>query len=483
MPLTEPVGGERNGRSRLRAPHRFAASTALGLLAGVGAILGCDTEPETATEPTGPRPNFVLVVGDTLRADRTYGDDRRPNITPNLDALRENGAYFRNAQTTSSWTLPATASIFVSQLPSWHGASRWGSLLGEELATLPELLRENGYRTGGWSANRLITRERGFRQGFDEFQLLYNPNWKFGMPPESPHAFAAASDLADAAITWLDAVPDGTSKTPFFIYLHAMEPHTPFLCPPDAGVECEKAARALNRRIINSTAWAFSEEQQKLINNFYDSDVRVLDAVLGQVRDALDERSLLENTWFVFSSDHGEMLGEHDLYVHGKALYEETVRVPLMIRPPAGSSRVVEDLVSVIDIAPTILDAARIPQPDSFRGRSLLPALRGDPLPAQPIVSELIPVHDKPEKSQRHLVTIRNGDEKLVMRVDGEVVRFDLASDPKEQSPQPAQRSEIEARLAEAGVEMRHFEFEHGDAPELTPEMREHLRGLGYLHE
>jgi arylsulfatase A-like enzyme len=467
--------------SRTRVPRRSVFAATLGLV--VGALLAAACTPETVPEPVGPPPNIVLVVADTLRADRVDGENRRPRLTPNLDALREDGAYFRNAHTTSSWTLPATVSIFVSQLPSWHGVSRWGSILGDELETLPELLRAGGYRTGGWSANRLITRERGFRQGFDEFRLLLNPNWKFGMPPESPHAFAAAADLATAAITWLDEVPAGESPTPFFIYLHFMEPHTPFLCPAESGVDCEKAARALNRRVISSKAWDFSENQQGLIDSFYDSDVRVMDDVLGQLRDALEERGLLSNTWILFTADHGEMLGEHGLYVHGQALFEETVQVPLLIRPPDGRALVIDAPVSVVDVAPTILAAARIPQPESFRGHSLLPVIEGESMAVRPIVTELLPVHGQPDQWQRHLVAVQQGSLKLVLGVDGEVLRFDLASDPDENSPRPAERSELEALLSEADVEIRHFEVEAGITPEITPEMREHLRGLGYLHE
>jgi len=476
-----------------RTRHRRLA-VALAALCTAIAALGCSESDRTetpgvaATPPAGgaaepsPRPNFVVIVADTLRADRIDGDERRAGITPHLDALRGRGTYFANALSTSSWTLPATVSIFTSQLPSRHGAWRWTSRIDDGLQLVSELFQRAGWRTGGWSANRLIERQRGFRRGFDEFELLFHPDWKPGMPPDSPYAFALAPDLNERALEWLDRSAQTRPDAPFFLYLHLMEPHTPLLCPPDVGPECGKATRQLNRNLLNSV-WLMTAESRELIEKFYDSDVRSLDAAIGALVDALSERGLLENTWIVFTADHGEMLSEHGLYLHGRALYEETVHVPLLIVPPAGRGRRVDAPVSLIDIAPTLLDIAGIETPPEFDGHSLLTALAGVAPEPRVLVSELRRVTEEGDKRQRHWVAVRKGDEKVLLSIDGTVQRVDLRTDPGEALPRDATRTELEALLAEAGVPLDHDLEGTDDAHELTPEMREHLKGLGYLQE
>jgi arylsulfatase A-like enzyme len=464
------------GSSSLISPQ----SLFIALLVSTAFIAAsCSPEPEPKPEPP-PRPNFVLVVVDTLRADRLHFAGYEKEISPNFDALRAESTYFPNARATSSWTLPSTMSLLVSQVPSQHGITKWSSLVDPEQTTLVELLHDAGYRTGGWTANLLLTEERGFVQGFDSFELVHHPEWHFGIPGNSPHAFASGDDLTSRALAWLEERPLPKDDVPFFLYLHYMEPHTPFLCPPGAGDACRSTAAILNRR-LTSANWDFTATQDSFIEGFYDADVRRMDEALGHLYGQLKERGSLENTWLILTADHGEMLGEHDLYVHGRALYEETLRVPLLFRPPSGRGAVVETPVSLIDVAPTILDLAGIQPPPSFKGRSLRGALRKGPLEDRPLVAELFPVLDEPPPRHRHLLSVTRGTTKLVLGIDGKLERFDLANDPKEETPLPADMAELKALLAEADVAFSHLEASSETTPELSPEMVEQLKGLGYI--
>jgi arylsulfatase A-like enzyme len=456
-----------------------AASALLLIMAAAG--LGCSFESETTPDPARP-PNFVLIVVDTLRADRLDRGGDRKNTLPAFHRLRSESTDFPNARSTSSWTLPATVSLFVSQLPSQHGVTAWGSSMGEEHATFVEALREAGYRTGGWSANHLIREERGFGRGFEVFELVTHPEWKFGMPPQHPHAFALAEHLTSRALAWLDETRAASADDPFFVYLHFMEPHTPYLCPPQGGEACRAVAMTLNRHLV-TTFWDFDDEQASLISGFYDSDIERMDSALDQLYAALAERGLLENTWLILTSDHGEMLGEHDLYVHGNALYEEALRIPLFVRTPRPGNTRSTGPVSLIDIAPTILEAAGIDPPAAFRGRSLGPALKARLLDPQPIVAELLPLRDEASKHYRHVLAVTSGSNKLVLGVDGKLERFDLAADPAERVALAAEMRDLEAYLSQAGVEFRHLEDLSKEVPKPSPEALEDLKALGYVQE
>jgi arylsulfatase A-like enzyme len=475
IPEIGPVSDLIKTRSVAATLRRLLGASAL-LMATASIGVSCWREAEPA-----PPPNFVLIVIDTLRADR-LGFAGHESVMPTFDRLRSESTYFPNALSTSSWTLPATASLFLSQYPSQHGVTAWASHLADEPTTLVEVLRSAGYRTAGWSANRLITEKRGFRRGFDTFELVSHPQWKFGTPSQSPYAFAFAEDLISKALAWLEESSTAEGEDPFFLYLHFMEPHSPYLCPPAAGDECRKAAMNLNRHLAVAM-WNFDGEEASLISGLYNSDLRRMDAALDQLYRALAEGGFLENTWLILTSDHGEMLGEHDLYIHGNALYEETLRVPLIIRPPNPREAIESTPVSLIDIAPTILEAAGIEPPTPFKGRSLYPALEARPLHPRPILGELLPVRDEKNRHYRHLLSVTSGSTKLVLGVDGVLERFDLSEDPGEEVPLPAEMSELEARLSEAGVDFRHLEALGASVPELSPDVIEELRGLGYIHE
>ncbi len=446
-----------------RAPG--SARLSLGL---VLALAGCSTPPP---------PSFVLVVFDTLRADRLHYAGYDARLSPTFDRLRAESVDFAQARSTSSWTLPAAASLFLSQLPSRHGVRHWGAHLPPEPESLAGALRRQGYRTGAWTANHLMTARRGFDRGFETYEVVRNPRWRPGTPPESEHVFASAAELVSRALTWLDSAGDG----PFLIYLHLMENHTPLVCPPDDAA-CAAAVTALNQRIF-AGFWSFTEEEAARVSALYDADVARVDESLGELVRGLDERGRLEDSWLVLTSDHGEMLGEHGLYLHGRALYAETLHVPLLFRPPDGRGSVVDTLVSVTDVAPTILDLAGAETPPSFAGRSLRPALEGRALPERPVVAELFPVNREPDPRQRHLLSVERGDSKLVLRLDGTVERYDRAADPGERAPRPARTGDVRDALAEAGVPFEHLRLLADADLDLSPETLEHLRTLGYLRD
>ena len=440
------------------------------LLLAACLLAGCSAPAPDA------RPNFILIVVDTLRADHLrFAGYPRPDISPALDALRDESVWFEEARATASWTLPSLTSLFVSQIPSQHRVAAWGAALPAEALTLAEVLRGAGYRTGGWSANILIKEDLGLPQGFDEYKVVYNfeawqQEWHGELVPT-----AKAVWVGRAALDWIGSVP-GSGAAPFFAFLHYMEPHTPYRCPEGAAPACTGRSLELNQRLVERE-WNFSQKEQAQIQKLYDSEIRVLDAELKKLFDHLKGERFWNDTWVVLTADHGESLGENDTWLHGRSLEPQEIRVPLLISGPQRTASVVHGPVSMIDVAPTLLDIAGIEAPASFRGRSLVPAFEGASLPDVPVIAELFEGGNEPPRQRLAVV---QGSEKVVEDMDGSLHRFDLRQDPAQMNPLAVDSDHFSRLLGDWAPAISRSREAPADVPPLSPQTREQLRALGY---
>jgi arylsulfatase A-like enzyme len=448
--------------------RRGIASTAAALVAGTAVastLVGCAAEPE-------PRPNFVVVMVDTLRADRmSYAGHSR--ATPHFDALQRRSIWFSNAYASAPWTLPSLASLYTSQICSRHKVVIWGNELPADHMTLAEVLRGAGYRTAAFTSNVLFGQDSGFDQGFDTYEVVLSPA-AVARKPGKPFPNAGASLVTKRAVSWLQQLWSGDPDAPFFLYLHYMEPHTPYRCPAGATGGCAARAAGLNER-LHAEEWEFDEIERATIVRLYDGEVASMDRALGRLLAALEEDHGRENTWVVVTSDHGEQLGERGVYLHGKSLDRREILVPLLVNAPDGRASVIEDPVSLVDVAPTLLDLAGVAAPSSFGGRSLAAALAGGNLEPVPVVSEIFQTTKSPP---RHRLAVVGADEKIVLSPGGEVSRFDLRLDPGEAEPLPAAREDLWRALGPfaGAIDLGSVP----EAPEIDAETRERLRALGY---
>lgn len=442
--------------------RRHAA--AAGLLCSVW-LLGCASGAER-------RPNFVVVLVDTLRGDH-LGFAGGAALTPHVDALRERSVWFQNAYANAPWTLPSLASLFTSRIPSRHRVVVWGRPLPDAQLSLAEVLREAGYATGAFNANILFDAKAGFGQGFDRYQVVWHPDaLQAGASGTFPNA--PASLVTQQAVAWIRSQREARPDAPLFVYLQYMEPHTPYRCPSRAEPGCPDRAQVLNDR-LHAEQWDFEPEDRAQIERLYAAEVDAVDKGLGELFAALDSVGLRDATWLVVTSDHGEQLGKDGVYLHGKSLDREEIRIPLLIHGPGIAPGSVDTPTSLVDLAPTILDAAGIPAPPDFEGRSLLPALRGDALEDLPVIAEIFQTTESPP---RHRLAVMTRVDKLVLDPAGGVVRYDLVSDPREREPRPAVRSELARALGEFE---QYIDFgEAPGAPKLDDETRGRLRALGY---
>jgi choline-sulfatase len=258
-----------------------------------------------------------------------------------------------------------------------------------------------------------------------------------------------------------------------------MEPHTPYLCPPERvrEIRCQRRAKAINAKLFERD-WGFDDTERALVRELYDADVERMDDELGDFLGKLEVTGVLEDTWVILVADHGELLGERGYFLHGKALYEPLLRIPMLFRAPGGVGRVARTPVSLIDAAPTIAALAGVESHDTWQGRSLTRALAGKALANRPVVAELY-MHNTWSK---HRFAIIDGEDKYLLEMSGEVSRFRVAEDPGEDHPVPARTEDLERILASAGLEVDLRDLQPREENELTDEQRGQLEALGYLN-
>lgn len=292
------------------------------------------------------RPNIIMISVDTLRADRLsgYGYDRR--TSPAIDALMSEGLRFDDALTTIPLTGPAFSSIMTSHYPRETGATRNGLPMGSEFPALAEILKRHGYQTGAIVGNWTLKHEiSGMNRGFDQ----YNDNLK------SKRTVVAgeqdARDVTDLALEWIDKLGD---KRPFFEWAHYSDPHAPY--------EMREQFKFIPRRgeKVDSPSYR------------YDTEVAYTDFHIGRLLRGLEARGLKNDALIVFLADHGESLGEHGYFGHGRQLYQQMLRVPLaIIGPGIGRGITCKEGASLLDVMPTILSYLGTPQ-GGLRGVNLI---------------------------------------------------------------------------------------------------------------
>ena len=452
---------------------------ALALLWTAG---GCSDGPkdEYAERPAGgtgspPISLVVLISLDTLRADHLgiYGYDRR--TSPRIDAMARRGVRFLDASSTSTWTLPAHASLLTGRYVDGHGLRDENRGLPGRVITLAASLRKAGWRTGCAVNSFYLSRRFGLQRGF-ELDLWVE---------ESADRIAPSSWITDQALAWIDEA----AEEPLFLFLHYYDIHSDYGALPEHRRLFERPY-AGSRDGTTSQLVSIQEGQATLapadalhLVDLYDASIHQTDAELGRLFDAIEQRGLSERTLLVLTSDHGEEFLEHGGVLHGRSQYQEQLRVPLILVGPGLPANLALDVpVSLVDVAPTLLDLLAVEHPAPLDGESLRPLLGG----ARPVslvdrvlFSESRHGIDDPVETW----AARLGSLKQIRGADGATQIFDLSTDPRELGGRPGADPERARRLSAAlesfrdRVEQRTM----GRSSPLSPEERAHLRALGYL--
>lgn len=424
------------------------------LLAALLPCGGCKKEP---------RPySVLLIVVDALRADAVGSRGAVRSPTPNLDALAQRALVFRRAYSVSSWTHPAVAAILAGRSPTTFqpGAK---SYIAAEHPTLAELLRAHGYRTAAFVANPMMDPELGFGRGFETYRG-YGP-WVSGLAPLENKA--TAGTVADDVLAWLAAQkPD----RPWFAYVHFMDPHWPY--EPSmthlgrfwkGDLPSPEAVSAINTQVRARQAGA---PILALARHLYHASVAEVDEAIGRLLRFLDERGLNSEAVVCVTADHGEEFGEHGGVLHARTLYEEVIRVPLMLAGPGFRPATYDVPVSTQALAPTLAGALGFDS-SVFASSPLNPGSSGS---GQLVRAELFPF----PPSIHHWAVV-DGADKLLRAIDGSLELYDLNNDPSERENRAALEASVVRRL--------HALADHtSPSPprSVDPAQRERMRALGY---
>lgn len=468
---------------RIRLPTRpisAVLATALAVACLAGPPLGCGRSPSASDEPV--RPNVVVVLVDALRADALGAYGASPSRTPVLDRLAERGLVFRRAYSHAPKTVPSVASLFTSTPPWVHrieagpGRETGGlSYLSDRLVLAPEVLDEHGYVTAMITTTGWITPEVNYDQGVDEYLL---------------------TDRADAAV--VEAAQDFVARhadEPFFAYVHLLDLHDYyhadrlFVGPVDEAAQAaiSPGLRALADaspseiyRRLRTEPERFTPADAAFLRAAYDRELEATDALVGRLVAALEAAGVLGRTLVVVTSDHGEQFLEHGLLVHGgNGLYEEVLRVPLLIAGPGVEPGVVEEPTGGIDVFPTVFALAGVEAPEELAGRARTGRAAASGEEPSPVVATSGSAWKLVTGRWSYIVSEKYDREEL----------YDLAADPGERHDLAAERPELVAELRhQLATEIRRgnrhpylTEVEAVERVGMSEDVEETLRSLGYL--
>ena len=458
----------RHHSPRSQTRRSFLKASAAGAVASFAA-------PARAAIPETPsRPNILFLMADQHRADCLGIDGNSAIHTPNLDRLAREGARFRCAYSSTPTCTPARAALLTGMSPWNHGMLGYARVAERYPVEMPQLLRDCGYHTLGigkmhWSPQR---GGHGFEQLIlDEATRVESPDfisdyqaWFASMAPQlnsgatgiGPNSYRAAPYALPEELhptCWTASVAERflagyDGSAPFFMKVSFVRPHSPYDPPKrwkgyyesrDLPSPCEGAWSERNRvrDTDKDTLWRgdLGKEQVRQSRQGYYGSVSFVDEQIGRMLETLERRGMLENTLILYTSDHGDMTGDHHLWRKGYA-YEPSARVPMLIRWPDGMleaerGTVYDSPVELRDILPTFLDAAGTPAPRPIDGRSMLDLIRG----AQDWRTFIDLEHDICYSPDNHWSALTDGKTKYIFHAkDGEEQLFDLSTDPGEQT-------------------------------------------------
>lgn len=464
--------------------------------AGFWAVLGMKgrARPPSGPAGSGTRPNVVLLVVDALRADHVsgYGYDRRTSLA--LDHLMDESVTFVNAFSESNWTIPSVASLVTGVAPSTHRTLSSADRLPEELTTLAEVLEGAGYACGAFLANAIMDIGGGFEQGFQHRYPAPKPFWCFRLRTGIERiwlrvrrrAYFEGTAVLGEAERWIGKNRD----RPFFAYVHLMEPHSPYTPPSPYNTVFDPdydgppvSMPPLELADVDEGFWdwesmqpgsaALPERVRQNMVALYDGEIAYVDSLIERFLKRLRAMGLYDDTLILLTADHGEEFYDHGGWFHGQSLYDELVRVPLVVKLPrqasAGTRR--EEPVSGMDVLPSVLSVLNLAIPPGVQGADVLAA--PDLEKGRPIYPERPPF----------LYSVRQGRWKLVKK-ETELKLFDLEADPRELTNVagrfPEDRERLDALLTARIASLAEGAYEP-ETVDVDAEDREKLKALGYI--
>jgi arylsulfatase A-like enzyme len=426
----------------------------------------------------------VLLSIDSMRHDFLGSAGDPSGLSPVLDRLARDGVLFSEAISTTCWTLPAHMSLLTGQYVESHGVIGDGHALPEEKVTLAEFLASHGYRTAGFVSGPYLHPAYGFAQGFHTYERCVSYGEKVGEKGKIENVIAVnirshmgvtGPRLHEHVMRWLDTVPEGR---PYFLFVHYWDPHydyePPF--PWDRFLDPDYRGKITGHGVLQDPRIhvGMPARDRRRLLDLYRGEIRYTDGWIGKLVERLRERGELDRTLFVVVADHGEEFFEHGRIGHRHNLYQETLRIPMIVRFPGlfEGGKILRRPVSLVDVFPTVCALLGSERPAELQGVDLGAVLRGE-VGRRPLFAQL----------RRNLLAVRVGDWKLHWNRDSdERELYRLPEDPGELFDRSVQRPELADRLEALLREGGYARFAPGATPrpEIDRATEEALRALGY---
>ncbi len=401
--------------------------------------------------------NVLFISVDTLRPDHLTYHGYERETSPVIDKIAYEGITYTNCYSVSGWTLPSMATLLSGRYPRDHGATDFHWAMADDVPTLPSILKDHGYTTSAFVSHVILTPKYGLNRGFDKYDISV-------LDVGYPHNVATAEQLTDLVVADLD-----TLREPFFMWSHYFDPHYLYIWHEEWG------------------DWGTTDLDR------YDQEIAHTDRHIGRVIAALEKKGVMDRTIIVFTSDHGEEFGDHRGQYH-YTLYDEVIRVPLVIWAPFIKPGIDDSVVEQTDLVPTLLGMLDIePAPGlNLPGRNLLDSGEDN----APVFLE----RDRPPKASqrgivhgRHkLVVVEGKDVKklpeksrktstIIKNVKPGIYMFDLVADPREENNIYIETDPRARRLMKALA--LHFSTEKAPVREvkIDESLTRKLRSLGYI--
>ena len=474
------------------------------------------------------QPNILLIVLDAVRQDHlsTYGYDRPTD--PCLSNLSENSYVYENAFANSNWTPTSHAAFFTGLLPSQSGVYGQNLTIPSEHRIVPEYLKEKGYRTFATAAGAHIRSERGFGRGFDQFHETYR------IQPSKDFLRTAIQDpdtLSQLAFSLIKGHDNYThykirrltkwiaaGEDPFFAFVNFKTAHHPYNPPRPYKSQFSDIERPI-AEFVEMVSESLGRQAQSIpnlemdrltnisqnypliaddidptkaeietIEAWYDGAIRYLDDRISQILDFLSSDGYLDDTYVIITADHGEQFGDHGRGKHRYSLYDELLQVPLIIRTPAKEGKQINEMVSLIDLFPTLLSLAGSTDEQSRVAKNLLVDEIGHDYlfaevgrkPTEPVQRDHPSFTD--DELNGPLQSVRSTELKLIRRYDQYCELYDWQSDPDEQTDLSKEHPQSVESLCDVLSEYLNQMGTKGYSESITDsQLQSQLEDLGYL--
>lgn len=468
----------RHRGSPLRERRRLYVALFVSLAAA-----GCGRSAGTGSSVPTDKPDIILITIDALRADHlgTYGYSRP--TSPAIDAFAREAVVVQDAVSQAPYTKASIASLFTGLFPTAHkafttsrtfdktmtghvsGALPSTDVLSPRLKTLAECLTEAGYQTIGINTNPFLIADFGFGRGFAQYEFLTGGDVQV----------ATASAVTAKALAHIDA---RDRRKPLFVWLHLMEPHSPYT-PPDRLRQMfppEPPPLTVPSETIPAWIRVDNSTDARFYAALYDAEIRSADESLGTFFDGLKQRQLWDHSVVMLTADHGEEFYDHGGFEHNRTLYDEMLHVPLIVKAPGLAPRRLHEQIAEVDLLPTLVARAGGSVPAGLSGADVWPVLSGRRHAERYAYAELV--------GERY--ALRTREWKLISTLHGSHELYHLTADPHETQSLVAEDTNRTAEMRDvltkvlATAVQAGSRFQGAFAP-IPPRVLERLKSLGYV--